>query len=239
MPNSRRLRRAFLLFVSLLLASSVTGAGGQSVPVPKSKPSPQEIKPPVPKAAQRPGLPDEERTCRKRLEKAGVRFHPVKRIYGKNGCGIRYPVEVTRLPDNVRLSGRTVLSCPAAEALAGWSAKSAGPEARKRFGSDLVKIDQYASYDCRTRNSQKGSKLSEHAKGNAIDLGRFHMSDGTVVDVASRPKKGAPEQLFLKALRKSGCTFFTTVLGPGSDAFHDDHFHFDVAKRRSGYRYCK
>lgn len=238
MFQTGRARRAFLLFLSLLLALSANSAGGQTVPVPRPKPSP-EVAPPVPKTAKRPGLPDEERACRKRLENLGVRFQPVKRIYGKNGCGIRHPVEIARLPDNVGLSGRTVLSCPAAAALAEWSVKSAAAEARKHFGSDLVRIDQYASYDCRTRNSKKGSKLSEHAKGNAIDLGRFHMSDGTVVDVASRPKKGAPEQLFLRALREAGCTFFTTVLGPGSDAYHSDHFHFDVAKRRGGSRYCR
>jgi hypothetical protein len=29
------------------------------------------------------------------------------------------------------------------------------------------------------------------------------------------------------------------VLGPGSDAFHDDHLHLDLAERRGGYRLCQ
>jgi len=30
-----------------------------------------------------------------------------------------------------------------------------------------------------------------------------------------------------------------TVLGPGSDRYHGDHFHLDLANRRSGKAYCK
>lgn len=98
-------------------------------------------------------------------------------------------------------------------------------------------MDQYATYDCRSRNSQAGTKLSEHAKGNAIDIGRFHFADGSKLEVGSA--KGKSQKEFMKSLRDAACTYFTTVLGPGSDAYHRDHFHFDIAKRRRGYRYCK
>jgi hypothetical protein len=29
------------------------------------------------------------------------------------------------------------------------------------------------------------------------------------------------------------------VLGPGSDGYHEDHIHIDLAERRSGYRICQ
>ena len=32
---------------------------------------------------------------------------------------------------------------------------------------------------------------------------------------------------------------FTTVLGPASDGFHENHVHVDLAERRSGYRICQ
>ncbi|MEX3009529.1 extensin family protein [Hoeflea sp. TYP-13] len=214
-------------------------AGKAALPVPKPRPSVTKAPEKTQQIAKLSEFPDEEAACRARLSAMGVRFSPVKQVAGEGGCGIRHPVRVSGLPDGVKLSGRTVLGCDAAEALANWTAKAAVPEARQQFGSELKQIDQYASYVCRTRNSLTGTKLSEHAKGKAVDLGRFHLSDGTVVDVASRPKTGSPEQLFLKALRDSGCQFFTTVLGPGSDDFHSDHYHFDLAKRRRGYRYCK
>jgi hypothetical protein len=40
-------------------------------------------------------------------------------------------------------------------------------------------------------------------------------------------------------LRKSVCARFTTVLGPGSDGYHEDHVHVDLAERRGGYRICE
>jgi hypothetical protein len=40
---------------------------------------------------------------------------------------------------------------------------------------------------------------------------------------------------FQRAVRKAACGPFTTVLGPGSDAYHDDHMHFDTKPRRSPY----
>ena len=35
------------------------------------------------------------------------------------------------------------------------------------------------------------------------------------------------------------CARFTTVLGPGSDWYHEDHVHLDLAERRNGYRICQ
>ena len=32
---------------------------------------------------------------------------------------------------------------------------------------------------------------------------------------------------------------FNFVLGPGSDGYHEDHVHVDLADRRSGYRVCQ
>ena len=226
-------------FIVLTAFAAPAASDAASVPVPKPRPANSDTGTVAAKPEKRAGLPKDEIACRRRLEDLGVSFAPVKRISGKNGCGIRYPIEISRLPGGIKLSGRTILNCRTGEALAGWTSKVAAPEARKRLGAELTQIDQYATYHCRTRNSLKGTKLSEHAKGNAVDLGRFHLSDGTVVDVASRPRRGTANAGFLKALRDAGCTFFTTVLGPGSDEYHSTHFHFDTAQRRNGSRYCK
>ena len=37
----------------------------------------------------------------------------------------------------------------------------------------------------------------------------------------------------------SACARFSTVLGPGSDGYHEDHIHLDVMERRSNYRICQ
>jgi len=30
-----------------------------------------------------------------------------------------------------------------------------------------------------------------------------------------------------------------TVLGPGSDGYHEEHIHLDLAERHNGYRICQ
>ena len=42
----------------------------------------------------------------------------------------------------------------------------------------------------------------------------------------------------LRRLHGGACGPFGTVLGPESDRFHQDHFHFDTASYRSG-PYCR
>jgi hypothetical protein len=37
----------------------------------------------------------------------------------------------------------------------------------------------------------------------------------------------------------SVCARFSTVLGPGSDWYHEDHIHLDLAQRRNDYRICQ
>ena len=49
----------------------------------------------------------------------------------------------------------------------------------------------------------------------------------------------SPEALFQAAVRARACAYFTTVLGPGSDAAHADHLHLDVRERRPGVRICQ
>ncbi len=208
-------------------------------PVPKWRPEPASEGDVSEQIAEPDGLPVKEAECRNRLTAMGVRFTPADRIDGEGGCGVGHPIRVTWLPQQVKLSGRAIMGCEVSEALANWTVKVAIPQAKLKFGEPLTEIEQYASYVCRTRNSQNGAKLSEHAKGNAIDLGRFHLADGKVIDVESDAEDDTPEKRFLKVLRDEGCTYFKTVLGPGSDPYHDSHFHFDMAKRRNGSHYCR
>ena len=37
----------------------------------------------------------------------------------------------------------------------------------------------------------------------------------------------------------SACARFSTVLGPGSDWYHEDHIHLDLMERRGNYRICQ
>jgi hypothetical protein len=37
----------------------------------------------------------------------------------------------------------------------------------------------------------------------------------------------------------SVCARFSTVLGPSSDWYHEDHIHLDLMERRNNYRICQ
>jgi hypothetical protein len=103
------------------------------------------------------------------------------------------------------------------------------------MGAPLIAIENYDSYDCRGRNRVGGAKLSEHGLANALDIRSIRLKDGRVVRPAD---SGAPRE-FRVAMKAAVCNRFTTVLGPGSDGYHEDHIHMDRADRRGGYRLCQ
>ena len=88
---------------------------------------------------------------------------------------------------------------------------------------------------CRGRNRVAGAKLSEHGKANAIDIRSFKLANGKLIELTSVEV----DKELRESLKRSTCARFTTVLGPGSDGYHEDHVHVDLAERRSGYRICQ
>jgi hypothetical protein len=143
-------------------------------------------------------------------------------------------VRVTEI-DGVKLQAAATFDCTTAKAVQKWLKKSAQPAFKRKGG--ITKINVVASYACRNRNSSKRGKLSEHAKGKAIDIAGFTLGNGDKVTVLN----GWNNRKYSKALRKShagACGIFGTVLGPNANAQHRDHFHFDTASYRSG-SYCR
>jgi hypothetical protein len=83
-------------------------------------------------------------------------------------------------------------------------------------------------------NRVVGAKLSEHGKANALDIRSFKLADGRTV----RPTNPAVARDFREQMRTTACARFMTVLGPGSDGYHEEHIHVDLAERHSDYRIC-
>jgi hypothetical protein len=127
-----------------------------------------------------------------------------------------------------------MLRCPMAEAVAYWVRSDLGP-ATAELNASLAAVTNHGSYDCRGRNNIAGAKISEHGRGNAIDLGPIRLRNGAMIDLSKR----STPQPFRQRLRDATCRRFKTVLGPGSDAYHVDHIHFDLAERTNGYRMCQ
>lgn len=187
--------------------------------------------PPDPLAAPR-GRPDRSPGARPlcgdpRLE--GARIAAIR----QGACGIERPVRLSAVA-GARLTRPITVGCETAVELAGWVENVARPAARARLGAELVEITSFAGYACRSVNSRPGGSLSHHALGEAVDLGAFRLASGRSVAVTDW-RAGDARAEFLRDLWEGACGPFGTVLGPGSDAYHQDHLHFDVAERRAAY----
>jgi len=181
---------------------------------------------------------DQKNACFAALNRAGVHYTPIGSIPGRGRCGVENAVEVHSV-DGVVLSPAPRINCRTAMRLYGWVAREVQPAANRTIGHDVTEWKVAASYACRTRNHKRGARLSEHSFGNAIDISAFVFADGREVPVKPRRRLGGREAAFQKRTRERACAHFETVLGPGSDAYHNHHFHLDAAERRSGYRHCE
>jgi hypothetical protein len=139
----------------------------------------------------------------------------------------------------VEVKPAATLACPLVSALDQWIASAVQPAAQKWFGQPVVEIKQISAYSCRGMNGQAGARISEHAFGNALDIAAFVLADGHRITVKGGWRGSPEEQGFLRDVQGAACDQFTTVLAPGSNAFHYDHIHVDLMRRGSGRRICQ
>src|SRR5436305_319003 len=141
-------------------------------------------------------------------------------------------------PGYAMVTPTATLACPVVSMLDRWIVEGVQPAALKWFGQPVAEIKQISAYSCRSMNGQRGAPISEHAFGNALDIAAFTLVDGRRVTVKDG-WRGAPEERgFLHDVQAAACRQFSTVLAPGSNAFHYDHIHVDLARRASGHGIC-
>ncbi|ADY64843.1 MULTISPECIES: extensin family protein [Rhizobium/Agrobacterium group] len=191
------------------------------------------------RSAMPPGvMPSSEVACRSELRRLGVAFRDVARIADGPTCGIDYPIELSGLASGVAIRPAVKLNCQVTLAFAKWVKFELVPSSRFRYLSGVGRITPMGGYSCRKMNSRSSNPWSEHARGNAIDIGTITLNNGKEIDVRSKNFFAFREKALLKAVRSDSCKYFSTVLGPGSDPNHWNHFHFDLRTRKSGYRHC-
>ena len=266
-------------------------------------------------------------------------------------CGALAPVELSSVSANpaVALVPPAIVTCELAVAIHDWVKNDIQPLALQHLGKAIARIETMSSYSCRNAYGRRTSKLSEHGRANALDVGGFVTSDArsaivladwgpTAVEIAaataaaqrardaeiaatkaqtdraaaiskapapipakasspanpvtdaktivdglpfppsqtsatqtreprstgsglglapaklggperqkglkgptpaqidtprSPPSQGSAKALFLRAVHDSACRRFETTLGPETNAAHRNHFHIDLAQRRS------
>ena len=205
-------------------------------PPEKEQAAPEKDKPKE-QAAPAPPTPQPS-ACRLALTDEVAIAPSIPDIKGAGGCGGEDLVrlEAIVLPDKRRVSVKpaAILRCTMASAIAGWIRSDIAPLA-ERLGSTVTDLDNFDSFECRGRNRIVGAKLSEHGRANALDVRAFKLADGTSISLTDRT---VPRQLRETVLH-SVCARFSTVLGPGSDWYHEDHIHLDLMERRGNYRICQ
>lgn len=189
---------------------------------------------------QRDVMPQSEVSCRAELRRLGVEFEDRPSIDAGPSCSVPYPVKLAGLSGNIDVKPAVTLNCQTTLAFAKWVKNELAPSARYRYLTGIQKIVPMGGYSCRRMNNsnQRNNPMSEHAKGNAIDIGQIVLKDGHEIDVRKKGLFSMREGGLLKAVRSDSCKYFSTVLGPGSNAEHWNHFHFDLRSRRGGKRYC-
>lgn len=189
-----------------------------------------------------PTVPDTPRdlACEAALRALSVGFERREPIAGEGACGVAHPYAVREIQPGVLLKPDSRMTCHTALALAAWIRQVVQPAAAS-LGEDvrLAEVTHASTYVCRSRNNQPDARISEHAKGRAIDVTGFDLDGHDPIPVVPRADDGDRAEAFQRAVRGGACLHFTTVLGPGTDAYHDDHLHLDVKQRSGGYRLCQ
>jgi hypothetical protein len=252
LPSIRRLWAAGALEKTAIFAdagnvklgSAVTAIGiviggcaaAQATPLPRPRPAELNAVEAPGELGLKPAMAPS--ACQLRLTPDRAGFTPLGEISGPGDCGgpdivsLERIVAKNRVP--ITISPPATLRCETAEAIVTWVRDDLVAAAAK-LGSGLDGIENYDSFECRGQNRIAGARLSEHGRANALDIRSFRLKNGEVV----HPTDAAVSKDFRLAMKTSVCARFSTVLGPGSDGYHEDHIHVDLAERRGGYRICQ
>lgn len=163
-----------------------------------------------------------------------------KPIDGPGTCGMERPLKVSAFSNGgIGLTSNATLACPIVATTDRWLAEVVQPAAQNVLGAQVIEL-RAGSYSCRSMNNGTGTRrTSEHAFGNAVDVFSFRLNDGRNITVKDGWRGSPEEQAFLREVFVGACQMYSTVLGPGADAFHYDHFHIDLARHSKGRQICK
>jgi len=211
--------------VGLLAVVLLTGCGG-AIPAARQRGPFQQ-----PTQAFSPS--SEARQCLADLGARGAGFSPLPDAYYGAGCATIDAVRLFAVSGDDRsfgISNLGAVTCPLANAFAGWARYGVDRAARQVLGSPLVRIETMGSYAC--RDVAGTERRSAHASANAIDVSGFDIADGRRITVLGDYYAGdAASRAFLRVVHASACKRFGTVLGPDYNAAHQSHFHVEVSAR--------
>jgi hypothetical protein len=221
-----------------VIAAKAEAKAEASAPLPRIKPAAlQQQAALIPRAQPKETISkDDTESCFQKLRAIGAKFTIAAATVDYGKCSVQNPVtlrSVTIKGNTIDLPEAPLLNCRFAVQFSRWLSESGAPILAAQMNSPVERISTGPGFECRGRNGDGTAKVSEHGYGNAVDISTFRLRNGKTLNVA--------DSTLLPGVRASACGYFTTVLGPGTNAAHAAHFHFDMgAHGKSGnYRICQ
>jgi hypothetical protein len=192
---------------------------------------PEKTAEPAPKAP-------EPSACRVALTEEIAIAPSIPDIHGPSGCGgedlVRLEAIVLPNKHRVAVTPPATLRCRMATEIADW-VRTDVVNLTAPLGSEPSVLDNFDSYECRGFNRIAGAHLSEHGRANALDVRAIKLANGKSIELTDRTVPRDLRESFLHSV----CARFMTVLGPGSDWYHEEHIHLDLMERRNNYKICQ
>jgi hypothetical protein len=222
--------KEFVCAIVLLMATTVVKS--ETAPLPRARPPVLEDQTSAPK------IESERSPCQLQLSEI-AEFKSMPPITGPGECTASDVVNVDAvvLSDNHRVvvfSPVVTLQCSMAEVVAHWIRDDVAPTL-DALGMSLRGVETLESFGCRTFNGISGAKLSEHGHANALDVRSLKIANGTVIELTN----ATVSKPLRERLRQTACARFSTVLGNGADAYHENHVHIDLMQRTNNYKICQ
>ena len=185
----------------------------------------------------------EIQACDQLVNSALVGIKREKPLIGKGLCGSDPVYEISAIQTiagKITFTQSVPLNCQMLEGLALWG-EGIQKDAQKHLSTNLAEVNVISTYACRNRYNDPNQRISQHAFANAIDISGFKMKSGESISLLKTWDEDNNQSAFLKAVHKTACNIFSTVLGPESNAAHKDHFHFDMGRGgiNASYKYCR
>jgi hypothetical protein len=206
--------RAYAIVLLLVGLAACAPRGAPRVAVPEASP---------PRAASVPTT----QACFAALDAAKAKYERRATQPTREGCGVAEAVMLEQA--TIPLNRAALMSCPLAAALAAFEQAVVQPAAQRHFGRPVVLLVHYGAYVCKPQTGRP-SRLSEHAFGQAIDIGGFELPGRVTISVRQHWGERGPRGAFLREVAQGACRHFNIVLTPKSDAAHATHLHLDIGR---------
>jgi hypothetical protein len=168
--------------------------------------------------------------CLAQLDAEGVVYRTVELgAQQDQRCQVDTAVKISRA--GAGLNHAVTMSCALASRFDEFERAAVQKAAMADLGRRVVRIDHLGAYSCRNSTGRR-DQLSEHARGLAIDISGFRLSDGTSISVERDWAPPGPKGDFLRHLARAACGYFSVVLTPNSNREHFNHMHLDIGPGR-------